>query len=251
MRPSAAETARTLARGRLHGLVRFDDGAAVTGVQHATDRLGRPLLLVPAGEELAAVLRGREAPRVSLSVDDVPPRFGAPSLGRVRVVGDLLPVPEAERRDAVLEYARSNADPDLFDVNEGGGVAIHRIAPDRVTLNRGGTTELVDLAAYVSASPDPIHECEEDLLADLADHHAPQIEGYLCRLLGDATAFADRPPQVMRLDRYGLVVDLGERAGDLGRGRWVRLEFARAVTGQHDLAHLLHPILCCHHRDDE
>ncbi|WP_112134075.1 DUF2470 domain-containing protein [Glycomyces dulcitolivorans] len=242
MRPSAAETARTLARGRLPGLVRFDDGVAVTGVQHATDRRGRPLLLAPAGEELATRLQGREAPRVSLSVDDVPPRLGAPSLGRVRVVGDLLPVPEDDVREAVLEYAQSIPDPDLFDVGE--GVAILRLAPDRVTLNRGGTTDLVDLTAYAAAEPDPLQECEEDLLADLSDHHTAQLEGYLCRLLGEATAFADGPPQVMRLDRYGFVVDLGERSGELGRGRWVRLEFARAVKSQHDLAHLMHPILC-------
>ncbi|GAA1666414.1 hypothetical protein GCM10009830_10090 [Glycomyces endophyticus] len=249
MRPSAAETARTLARGRLTGLVRFDDGVAVTGVRHATDRLGRPLLLAPAGEELATRLRGLDAPRVSLSVDDVPPRPGAPSLGRVRVVGELRPVPEDEVRDAVLEYARSNPDPGLFDV--GDGVAIHRLSPSRVTLGRGGAVDLVDLDAYAAAEPDPLQECEEDLLADLADHHSPQLEGYLCRLLGEATAFADGPPQVMRLDRYGFVVDLGERSGELGRGRWVRLEFARAVTGQHDLAHLMHPILCAHHHCGE
>jgi hypothetical protein len=247
MRPSAAEVARTLARGRLPGLVRFGDadpgGVAVAGVKHATDRLGRPILLTSAGEEFATRLHGLEAPRISLTVDDAPPRPGSPSLGRVRLVGTLHPVPEHETRDAVLEYARSSPDPDLFDV--GDGIAMHRMAPDRVTLHRGGNLDPVDLIAYAAAEPDPLQECEKDLLADLTDHHLPQIEGYLCRLLGDATAFASGPPQVMRL--YGVVVDLGERAAELGRGRWVRLEFARAVARRHDLAHLMHPILCSHH----
>ncbi|RRS00414.1 DUF2470 domain-containing protein [Glycomyces terrestris] len=242
MRPTPAEVARTLVRGRLPGALRFEDGLAVTGVQHAADRLGRPLLLVPAGEELATRLRGRETPRVALAVDDVPPRFGAPSLGRVRVVGDLHPVPEAEISDAVLEYAESVADPDLFDV--GDGIALHRLVPARVTLNRGGVIDSIDLDAYAAAEPDPLQECEEDLLADLAHHHLPQLADYLSRLLGEAAAFADGPPQAMRLDRYGLVVDLGEHSAAHGRSRWVRLEFARAVTGQHDLAHLMHPILC-------
>jgi len=270
MRPSAAETARTLARGRLPGLVRIGDaspGASsggpfgdlpVAGIQHATDRLGRPLLLAPAGEELATRLARAEGPvRLSLSVDDVPPRPGAPSLGRVRIVGDLRPVPPAETREAVLEYAGSSADPDLFDVgaDPGDRVAIHRLEPSRVTLSRasserGGATEIIDPAAYAAAEPDPLHECERDLLHDLADHHRTQLEDYLRRLLDDPRAFAHGPPQAMRLDRYGIVLDLNPGpASERGeRRRWMRLEFARPVAGQHDLAHLLHPILCAHRR---
>ncbi|MEU6247180.1 DUF2470 domain-containing protein [Glycomyces sp. NPDC047010] len=253
MRPSAAETARTLARGRLPGLVRFDDGLLgglpVAGLQHATDGLGRPLLLAPAGEELATRLARTEGPvRLSLSVDDVPPRLGAPSLGRVRIVGDLHPVPPAETREAVLEYAVSSADPDLFDV--GDRVAIHRLEPSRITLNRGGATEILDPAAYAAAEPDPLHECEQDLLHDLADHHLAQLEDYLRRLLDDPGAFANGSPQAMRLDRYGIVLDLSPAAGSGERRRWMRLEFARPVAGQHDLAHLLHPILCAHRRCD-
>lgn len=255
MRPSAAETARTLARGRLPGLVRFDDGhlggLPVAGIRHAADRLGRPLLLAPAGEELAARLARSDGPvRLSLTVDDVPPRLGAPSLGRVRIVGTLHQVPARETRSAVLEYAASSADADLFDVGSDTGdrVAIHRLEPSRITLNRGGATEILDPAAYAAAEPDPLHECEQHLLHDLADHHLPQLEDYLRRLLDDPAAFAHGSPQAMRLDRYGIVLDLNPGPDSAERRRWMRLEFARPVAGQYDLAHLLHPILCARRR---
>jgi hypothetical protein len=41
---------------------------------------------------------------------------------------------------------------------------------------------------------------------------------------------------VVRIDRYGFMVRLGDRLA--------RLAFPRAVTDRHDLADLLHPVLC-------
>ena len=38
------------------------------------------------------------------------------------------------------------------------------------------------------------------------------------------------------LDRYGFLVRIGDRLA--------RLAFTRAVKDRHDLAHLLHPVLC-------
>ncbi|MCD0443950.1 hypothetical protein LO763_09970 [Glycomyces sp. A-F 0318] len=248
MRPSAAEVARTLARGRLGGVLRFADGAPVTGFHHATDRIGRPLLLAAPGDGLAARLRASGPAEVRLTVDDVPPHRGAPSLGRVRLSGILLPVPRSATRPAVLEYARSRPIPELFDV--GDRITMHRIEIDRVSFSRSGAAEAIDPAEYAAAEPDPLHECERDLLDDLARHHMAQLGHHLRHLLDAKGTAYDGTPRVRRLDRYGLVVDLGDAPAGPGR-RWLRLEFARPVSGRHDLAHLMHPILFhCHHSSD-
>ena len=62
-----------------------------------------------------------------------------------------------------------------------------------------------------------------------------------------AVGKAARPgddPRVVRLDRYGFMVRLGNRLA--------RLSFPRPVTDRHDLAHLLHPVLChrCVHHEE-
>jgi hypothetical protein len=100
--------------------------------------------------------------------------------------------------------------------------------------HRSSSTD-VDPDEYAAASPDPLRTIEFDLIADLADHHLPEMTGYLRRQLGPAADPA-ADPEVVRIDRYGLLVRTG--------GRLARLGFPRAVTDRHDLAHLLHPILC-------
>lgn len=255
MRPTAAEVARTLARGRLEGTVKFADGTALTAIQHATDRSGRPLLLSRRGDGLAEALLARtgpDAPRVWLTVDDVPPVPGAPKLGHVRLSGVLNRVPPRAVRPAVLEFAQSNPSPDLFDV--GTDVTLHLLEVQRVSIDKFGVTELIDPVSYAAAEPDPLHECERELLEDLADHHGEQIERLVARLLKHHDITSTGTPRAARLDRYGFVIDLGTPAEAPKRDRWMRLEFARGVRSQHDLAHLLHPLLFhdhgpCHHHD--
>ncbi|THV27290.1 DUF2470 domain-containing protein [Glycomyces paridis] len=249
MRPTAAEVARTLARGRLEGTLKFADGSEVGGFGHATDRSGRPLLLARGGGDLAKALHARAGSgdrRARLTVDDVPPVPGAPSLGRLRVSGSLWQVPQRARRNAVLEFAESNPLADLFDV--GTTVALHVLEIQRVTLDRSGSTEPIAPAAYSAAEPDPLHECEQALLEDLADHHGTQLGGLVRRLLDRRGAPCGPDPRAVRLDRYGFTVDIGPEEGRRGS---LRLEFARAVRDQHDLAHLLHPILFHDHHGCE
>jgi hypothetical protein len=158
----------------------------------------------------------------------------------VRLSGPLHRVLPRGERAAVLEFARSNPIPDLFDV--GDGASLHLVEVSKVSLVRSGAAEAVDAAEYAEAEPDPLHECEGDLLADIADHHGDALEAYVRHL-------SDRPDhgavRAVRLDRYGLVVDL---AADRRKRRLARLEFSRGVRNQHDLAHVLHPILFHHHR---
>jgi hypothetical protein len=61
------------------------------------------------------------------------------------------------------------------------------------------------------------------------------MSAYVRRRLG--SAFQPRTePRVVRMDRYGFLVRLDDRLA--------RLAFPRPVTDRHDLAHLLHPVLC-------
>jgi uncharacterized protein DUF2470 len=235
MRPSRAEVARTLARGRLPGRLRLDGLPAPAPVTHATDRTGRPLLLVRDGDDLDTALPA--SPGVTLSVEDVPPVDGAPSLGQLRIEGRPRRLASAEASAAVQEFADGNPVADLLDV--GHGASLWLVNVDRVRLDQPLATVDIEPAWYAAAAPDPLHELERDLLADLADHHAPQIESYLRCLL----ALTGRPcrsaPRAVRLDRYGFIVDTSEPAAD----HWVRLSFPRPVHCRHDLAHLLHPVL--------
>ena len=238
--PSPAERARTLAQGRLPGLLFLEGSAAPAPVRHGTGRTGQPLLLVPAGGSLHLALKthgGPVPPGAVLRVDDVAPFADAPSLGRVRVSGRLRPVEPTAAAAAAIEFAEANPLPSLLGV--GSDAVLYRLSVDGVSIegeHGGGPVDTVD---YAAAAPDPFHELEQDLLLDLADHHREQLEPWFRRALHTAGIDAERP-SAARLDRYGFVVDTGRRPP--GR-RWVRLEFARPLNDVDELAHLLHPVL--------
>jgi hypothetical protein len=88
---------------------------------------------------------------------------------------------------------------------------------------------------YAEATPDPLSRIEFDLIADLADHHMAEMSAYVRKHLGPA-AQPVAEPRVVRMDRYGFMVRLDDRLA--------RMAFPRPVTDRHDLAHLLHPVLC-------
>jgi hypothetical protein len=119
MRPSAAELARTLISGRVPATARLACRPGVVSVRHATNCSGRPLLLARLDDPLVRALRGRRPPTIVLQASDAPPSADAPSLGRVLIGGAVTLVPQDEANEAVLEYAETSADPDLFDVGRG------------------------------------------------------------------------------------------------------------------------------------
>jgi len=236
MQPTHAEVARTLAAGHLPASAHIACRQGPFPVRHVTDAQGRALLLSPKDGTLAGALRpleGNTDTALVLDIADIPPMAGAPSLGRIWVAGWATRLDGDEARAAALDYADTDAATDLLDV--GDTQVLHRMHVAEVRYERNNALFDIDPDEYAAASPDPLRAIEFDLLADLADHHVAEISDYVRRQLGPV-AGPDDEPRVVRLDRYGFLVRVGKRLA--------RLAFPRAVADRHDLAHLLHPVLC-------
>jgi hypothetical protein len=236
MQPTHAEVARTLAAGHLPASAHIACRQGPFPVRHVADSQGRLLLLSPRAGVLAAALRpleGNDDTALVLDISDVPPVAGAPSLGRIWVAGWARLLTGDEARAAALDYAETDPASDLLDV--GDSQVLHRMDVAEIRYERDGALVDVDPDEYAEAGPDPLRAIEFDLIADLADHHVPQMTDYVRRQLGPA-ADPSVNPEVVRLDRYGFLVRIGDRLA--------RLAFPRAVKDRHDLAHLLHPVLC-------
>ena len=248
MQPTHAEVARTLAAGHLPASAHIACRQGPFPVRHVTDAQGRALLLSPRDGALTSALRpidGNDDTALVLDIADVPPVAGAPSLGRVWVAGWATRLEGDEARTAALEYADTDATGDLLDI--GDTQVLHRMHVAEVRYEPGpglhrfsaagghGALFDVDPDEYAEAGPDPLRVIEFDLIADLADHHVDEMSGYVRRRLGPAARTGDEP-RVVRIDRYGFLVRLGDRLA--------RLAFPRPVEDRHDLANLLHPVLC-------
>ena len=237
MQPTHAEVARTLAAGHLPATAHIACRQGPYPVRHVADGQGRLLLLSPRKGALTAALRpateGVDDTALVLDIADVPPVAGAPSLGRVWVAGWAIALDGEQARQAALDYADTDPAADLLDI--GDSQVLHRMDVAEVRYERHGVLVDVDPDEYAEATPDPLASIEFDLIADLADHHVDEMSDYVRRQLGPAAA-RDDDPRVVRLDRYGFMVRLGDRLA--------RLSFPRPVADRHDLAHLLHPVLC-------
>ncbi|MEV4278223.1 DUF2470 domain-containing protein [Actinoplanes xinjiangensis] len=236
MQPSPAEIARTLAAGHLPAVAHIACRPGPSPVRHVTDAQGRVLLLVPSEGTLAVALRpqdGNDDTALVLDIRDVPPMASSPSLGRVWVSGWAARLEGDDARAAALDYADTDACGDLLDIGE--SQALYRMEVAEVRWERNEKLVEIDPDDYAEATPDPLRAVEFDLIADLADHHMGEMSDYVRRQLG-SEARPDDEPKVVRMDRYGFLVRMG--------GRSARLAFPRPVTDRHDLAHLLHPILC-------
>jgi heme iron utilization protein len=232
MRPSSAEVARTLARGRLLGALHVA-GYGRLRVRHATGASGDPYLLTRDRGELADALGGPAADRpLVLSVDDVAPVVGAPGRGRPWLSGYAARLAGAEALAAADEYATLNPTGDLLDV--GRGFALFRLRAHDVRLANGNTLVEVDVDDFRAARPDPMADEEERLLADLNDHHREQL-GLLVERVCGRSAGADC--RAVRLDRYGLVV------APATPGPRMRLGFPRPVDSVCEVVHLVHALL--------
>lgn len=236
MQPTHAEVARTLAAGHLPAVAHIACRQGPLPVRHVTDAHGRVLLLSPADGAFTAAVApqpGTTDTAMVLDITDVPPVAGSPGLGRVWVSGWATRLDADEARKAALDYAEIDASGDLLDV--GGSKVLHLMDVAEVRYERNEKLVDVDPDEFAAASPDPLRQIEFDLIADLADHHLAEMSAYVRRQLGSAFQ-PKNEPQVVRMDRYGFMVRLDDKLA--------RLAFPRPVTDRHDLAHLLHPVLC-------
>jgi hypothetical protein len=236
MQPTHAEVARTIAAGHLPAVAHIACRPGPLPVRHVTDVHGRVLLLSPAEGAFAGAVQpppGSDDTAMVLDITDVPPIAGSPTLGRVWVSGWAIRLAGDDARQAALDYAEIDASGDLLDV--GGSQVLHRMDVAEVRYERNENLVDVDPDEFVAASPDPLRQIEFDLIADLADHHLAEISAYVRRRLG-STFQPEKEPRVVRMDRYGFLVCLDDKLA--------RLAFPRPVTDRHDLAHLLHPVLC-------
>ena len=272
MQPTPAEVARTIAAGHLPAVAHIACRPGPIPVRHVTDSHGRVLLLSPAAGAFAAALRpqpGTTDTAMVLDITDVPPVAGSPMLGRVWVSGWATRLDGDEARAAALDYAEIDPTGDLLDVgrplndsrlqndsrplnhsrpqndsrplnhsrpsDESQSKVLHRLEVAEVRYERDEKLVDVDPDEFAAATPDPLRQIEFDLIADLADHHLAEMSAYVRRRLGSAFQPKDEP-RVVRMDRYGFLVRLDDKLA--------RLAFPRPVADRHDLAHLLHPVLC-------
>jgi hypothetical protein len=236
MQPTPAEVARTIAAGHLPAVAHIACGRGPLPVRHVIDAHGRVLLLSPADGAFATAFRrspGADDTAMVLDVTDVPPVAGSPVLGRVWVSGWTTRLDGDEARLAALDYAEIDATGDLLDVGE--SQVLHRMDVAEVRYERNENLVDVDPDEFTAAVPDPLRRIEFDLITDLAEHHLAEMSAYVRRRLGSAFQPEDEP-RVVRMDRYGFLVRLDDKLA--------RLAFPRPVTDRHDLAHLLHPVLC-------
>jgi hypothetical protein len=236
-----AETIRTLLAGHLPGQAHVPRWPTPLTARYVTDPTGHPLLLVGYRSPMAEALRttgDADATAVALGVADVPPP-GAPSLGRAWVSGWARPLAGPDATAAALEFAAVRPTADLLLL--GRGYVLYRVEVAEVRLARETGTVRVDPARYAAAEPDPMHPLERALLDDLADHHRGELAAMLHRLVPDAhTCGAIVTP--VRLDRYGMLVDLADpTAAPSAPPRRLRIAFPAPLTDPYELITLLRP----------
>lgn len=195
----AAEIARTLAMGRLNGVLHLGCRPDGVPVLHAIGRDGNVLIASTNGSELAELLNRSDDQAAVLAVPDSPPFPDSPHLGTVWISGWLSRLAGTEAQAAAADFAEANPVECLLDIGHGTTIFQVEIAEVRLTDDTGSTTFILP-EVFAVCDPDPFHADEYDLLADLRDHHAAEIA---------ARAGLPATATPVRLDRYGLTMKTG------------------------------------------
>ncbi|MEV5319542.1 DUF2470 domain-containing protein [Streptomyces sp. NPDC052687] len=180
---------------------------------HTVTEDGRVILHVP--DDSALLAAAICAPR------------GEPSA--VLEFADVAPVPLRNRIRARLWLAGR------LTVQEGGGLAFQAT---RVVLHRPAGAEVIDLAEFAAARPDPLATAEARLLTHLADAHPDAVER-LSRLVEPGSLHGAVRVQPLAVDRHGLTLRIERRRahGD------VRLAFHRPADDVAQLTERMHVLL--------
>jgi putative heme iron utilization protein len=224
--PTFAERARTLAAqartGTLATLSRKHPGHPFASLMpYALDAAGRPLLLIST---LAVHTQNLQAdPRASLLVAEPPQPGSAEPLasGRVTLMGEARPVPEAERSQARAVYLARQANAGFWADFEDFG--LWRLEVIDVYLVVGfGAMGWVKAGEYRAARPDPLADAAAGILEHMNRDHRDALVAY-ARAFGGAEA---EEATMAAVDRLGFKLRLRQ-----GARRWsLRIAFPREVT---------------------
>lgn len=201
--PTAAERARTLAYGVADGVLATPSVPCAPVPAHATDRDGRPLLLVPAASPVVAALAGEPDVAATLRICDVAP---VPLPDRVRgrawLHGWLSEVPERELRPAALRLSHVHPRPELLDLGgpERGDREWTILALEiaQVEIDDAWGSAALEPEEYAAAAPDPFVAVEAGILTHLDSRHRDELKGLL------PACVSPGPVRTLGLDRYGL-----------------------------------------------
>jgi Protein of unknown function (DUF2470) len=238
-RPDPAERARTV-------FTRTPATISAPGVEtgrvlaHAVTAGGRVLLVVPAAGDLAVAVAA--APDADLSAlvmvsDHAPVPLRRPVRAQLWLSGWVTPVPSADRRSAVLEFAEACPADVLLDV--GGSATLLRMDLAEVVLGETGEGHDVGLDDFLAARPDPLAGTETDMLRHLDRDH-PEFVLVLRTLLPAGSAAPDDVVRPLGVDRFGfrLRVERTDGHHDL------RVPFPRPLTCAGQLAAAVRRLTC-------
>jgi len=221
--PTHAESARTLTHlgraGTLATLSRRLPGHPFASLMpYALDEQGRPLLLISS---MAMHTQNLSADgRASLLVTQ--PTEGDPlAAGRVTLMGEARPVPEAESERMKAAYLARHANAAYWvDFDDFG---FWRLEPVDVYYVGGfGAMGWVAAAEYMTAEPDPLADVAESILEHVNKDHAKALLSYARVLAAEPAEEAT----MVSVDRRGFKLRL--RTGERVHG--IRAPFPREVA---------------------
>lgn len=232
IRPTAAETARTIVDLVAHGTICTigDDGIPLgTYASYVLDQFGQPIVRLRADAVHTANL-GRES-RCSLFVQ--PGEYPARLLARVTLIGTVEPVQE----DVAAQAA------ELHNTLHAGGVGVDAPRPDDLyfrlnvdhcffvgQLSGESAAEVISGDEYRAAVADPLRTCAASLAAHMNTNRLEDIMRISCRQLN--VAFEDMYyAELLWIDRLGCYL---KAVGQDGSSTTLRVPFPRDIDEERD-----------------
>ncbi|MFC4008825.1 DUF2470 domain-containing protein [Nonomuraea purpurea] len=226
------ERVRTLAATASVAKLSVDGAPAPT--RGGVDGRGRPVLLVLPGEPLHG-LQGDALVAVNLTAMRQLGSVTHPR-GLIEVQGWAEPVPEPEAREAAVAVATHSADESLFEALERFGEPwaprLLRMDVGQVVYLTGQESGLLDADDYLAATPDPLTETAEQVLAHVNSSHRPQLAAGVARQLGEQAGEV----WLWELDRFGATVRADEAL--------VRFQWPAPANSQLCLETALRGLIC-------
>jgi hypothetical protein len=214
-------------------------------VQQLTDAWGGLLLLVEDASPLQAHLKVLEADArwngapVVLDVLDVPPGQAVLPRARLSVTGWVESILPADQRRVAQTAAAVRPLGALLDVGTTRSVWRLEVADVRVTTADG--VHLVADDEFTAASPDPLYDDEDGLVAHLEADHRDALVGWVLDTLPAQDAQQTREVAVVGADRHGLDVLVTVGSGTTT----LRASFPEPVREPRDVVRALCAVFGC------